>query len=877
MLSYDRCNKCSDKSNDCSDYHYDRRSSYYYTISQISGIVGGVNTKLLGKYIYQNITEKRLRTLLIIVSIAISASLYFASISISDTMVKVRTNRWRASLGYTDIQIQAWWESPSRYFNQELSRDLEDYFEYSIGTISGYGLYQYEAEHSIGVNLWGIHVDELNQITEVGLSEQLDLYPFTGKKIIIGRDTAKKYGLQSGDAIPLIINGIKQKFKICAVADREGPFIGDGETVCGVIPQDTISSLYNVRGKIDHLYIKLKNPANKEQMLQILDRSYPLYHVSEPFTKQEIRAQNNRIRMPFLALTIILSFMSIYIINATFKVITYERLPNIGTFRSIGARKNQINIMLLIESLIYGSAGGILGSLLGVFILYLMSIFTMPSWEDGYKAAITFDPKQLIVTFLLSVLLCLISSLKPILGINKIPVKDIILNAVKGYKKSKITRAMIGAALLCFGAVAPVFIHGNYSIYINTICIVGVIAAVVMMIPFLVKLWIRLFARMYTLLFGNVGSMAVKNLRENRSVNGSISLLAIGISCVLFVNTLSFSTLKELVNYYDNNTFEIYMQAKDADMTYLQAVRGTPGVKEVTKVMGIGGIEIVSKGDIIGLTHGIDTGDYLSYNDLQLTGNDNRKDILDLLDKGRGILITNRLRDRFHLQLGEKLQLRAWGKISDYTIVGFFDSIENSGNYGIVSEKYMKLDMGWKDTFYSTIFIKTDKEPEGVVESLKTRFAKQQPFIKTMKDMKNENIRYNQQLFLIAKGFSVITMFAGILGIFNNLMISFIHRRRELAMYRCVGMSKPQTIFMILMEALTMGLIGSATGILSGVLMLISGAGLLKSLEMDINLHYSGLQIILSLIFGICIPVIASIWPGLKSSKLNLMEAIKYE
>jgi putative ABC transport system permease protein len=834
-----------------------------------------VFTNIIGKYIYKSIAEKKLRTALIILSIAVSAALYFASTSISDTMVKVQTDRWRASVGYTDIMVQAWWESPSRYFSQELLNDMGEYLEYAVGTVSGYGLYQYAVDQNLGVNLWGIDYNELRQITPVNLVEEADINPFVGKKIIISRYTANKFKFRLGDSFPLDINGSKHKFIVSGIAESEGPFIGDGEAVCGVVPVDTLRSLYNVRGKVDALYVKLLNRANKQQMLRILDSRYKMYHVSEPFTEQEIRSQNNKVRMPFLALTIILSFMSIYIINSTFKVITFERLPDIGTFRSIGARKNSINRMLLQESLFYGVAGGAVGCLLGLGVLYLMSIFTMPSWEDGYRATISFEPKQLLLTFGMAVLLCLISSVKPILKVNKIPIKEIILNAMVNNKSSRVIRTTAGLVLMCFGLFAPILIKGKFSTYINTICIVAVIAAMVMLIPFLTKGLIRILERGYAVVFGNIGAIAVKNLRENRSINGSISLLAIGISCALFVNTLSYSALTELINYYDRNNYEIYMSAKNADLAYLQAIRTTPGVKAVSEVMGIGGIEIVNKNDAIGLTQGVDTDNYLSYNDIQLAGN--RQEVMDLLDRGRGILLTNRLRERFNLKLGEELRLRAWGNVSTFQIVGFFNSIENSGNYGIISDKYMKLDMGWENNFYSTLFIKTEGDPEQVVKELKTRFAKQQPLIQTIEEMKHKNILYNQQLFLIAKGFSIITMLAGILGIFNNLIINFIQRRRHLAMYRSIGMSKTQIIQMMLMEAFTLGVIGSLAGVVSGMLMIISGAGLLRSLEMEVNIHYSGLQLVMCLIFGVLIALFASVWPALKSSKLNLMEAIKYE
>jgi putative ABC transport system permease protein len=791
-------------------------------------------------------------------------------------MVKVQTARWRASVGYTDLMVQAWWESPTRYFSKELVNDMEEYMEYAIGTVSGYGLYQDGKDHTVGVNLWGIGFDELNRIAEVRLTAQADLYPFAGKKIIISSYTANRYDLTVGDSIPLLINGTKQKFMICGIAQKEGAFIADGDiSVCGVVPTDTIRSLCNVRGKIDCLYLKLKNPANKAQLQRILERRYDLYQVREPFTEAEIRTQNNKVKMPFLALTIILSFMSIYIINSTFKVITFERLPDIGAFRSIGAGKYRISGMLLLESLFYGSAGGMAGCLLGVCILYLMSIFTMPVGDGGYRAAISFEPKQLIFTFAAAVLLCLVSSIRPILRVNKIPVKDIILNMVENRKRSRLLRVFAGISVMGFGVFAPILVKGDYSVYINAVCIAAIIAGLVLLIPFLAKIIIRLIDPVYTVLFGNIGGIAVKNLRDNRSMNGSVSLLAIGISCVLFVNTLSFSTFQEIENYYDRNTYEIYMSAKGADNRFLQDIRTTPGVKEVTKVLGLGGIELVNEGDAIGLTQGVDTNNYLSYNNLSMPGD--REELLNLLDKGRGILLTNRLRDRFGLKAGDKLQLRAWGKSRVYTVAGFFRSIENSGDYALMSEKYMRLDMGWRDGFYSVLMIKTDEDPDKVVESLKAKFVRQQPYIKTVRNMKLENILYNEQIYLIARGFSIITMLAGILGIFNNLAIYFIQRRRHLAMYRSAGMSRVQLVSMLFIEALTTGLIGSLAGITAGVLMILSGEGLLKSLEIEINTHYSGTQLILSLILGIVISVIASVWPALKSSRLNLMEAIKYE
>lgn len=64
--------------------------------------------------------------------------------------------------------------------------------------------------------------------------------------------------------------------------------------------------------------------------------------------------------------------MSVFIIFSSYKVITLDRLPVIGTFRSIGATRKTVSRILLLESLLYGCAGGLLGIPPGILVLYFL-------------------------------------------------------------------------------------------------------------------------------------------------------------------------------------------------------------------------------------------------------------------------------------------------------------------------------------------------------------------------------------------------------------------------------------------------------------------------------------------------------------------------
>jgi putative ABC transport system permease protein len=59
-------------------------------------------------------------------------------------------------------------------------------------------------------------------------------------------------------------------------------------------------------------------------------------------------------------------------------------MPVMGTFRSIGATKKRINLLLLSESISYGVIGGALGCLLGIGLLYGMTYsMAMNPWDPA--------------------------------------------------------------------------------------------------------------------------------------------------------------------------------------------------------------------------------------------------------------------------------------------------------------------------------------------------------------------------------------------------------------------------------------------------------------------------------------------------------------
>lgn len=70
------------------------------------------------------------------------------------------------------------------------------------------------------------------------------------------------------------------------------------------------------------------------------------YRISEVVNEAQIAADARQKSMPFFLISFFSLTMSVFIIYSSYQVITLDRLPVIGTFRSIGATQKTVTRIL---------------------------------------------------------------------------------------------------------------------------------------------------------------------------------------------------------------------------------------------------------------------------------------------------------------------------------------------------------------------------------------------------------------------------------------------------------------------------------------------------------------------------------------------------
>jgi putative ABC transport system permease protein len=804
-----------------------------------------------------------------------SSALFFASFSMSGTVEQMVVDRIKKSTGSAEIMIYPGPKSPSPYVNDRAAMKIKDQADYIIEMIQGSALYKISENEDLNVNLNGYEYDELQMMNPIAFKEKSNVESFSGRRIIISSNMAEKYKLELNSTLELRIAGLKQRFTIVGIANPTGLFTEDGRTTTAVIPKETLENLYNMKGQATTVYIKPKDIAQKQPLMEQLEQLYKRDKTAEVIPMEDIRRQSSTFTIPFMMMVVLVMSISIFIIYTSFKVITTEMLPVIGTFRSIGATRKMTDFVLITQSVVYGIIGGALGCALGVGVLYVMArtLLGPEGIASGFEVKMNISAFNFILSFGVALILAIFSSWVPIVKVSKIPVKEIVLNQIEKTHKKKHWKPIVGLIMAVSVLIIPRFIPRNMAMMVNALCMILSGVAVSFLTPELTKGFARFFEKAYLYIFGNEGVLAAQNLRENKNMLNNISLLAMGISAILMINTISYSVFKEVANAYKDMNYDIEVNIGGADRQVLSTIGRIEGVQDVYGGYSTYNIELGNGKDRIMMLAGVDSTKFNSYNDIGILGNPQQE--IEELDGGRNIIITTALKYKLGLDIGDYITFNMKTGKRDYKITGLCETINYNGQAAFISDKYFKKDM--EARYYTDVLVKSEGNIDQTVDHIKERFRDRGIRLITVAEMEKSNNDSNAALFSIFKGFSIMTMVIGIFGILNNFAISFMERKRVLAVLRSVGMSKGQSIKMIMIEALTGGFIGGAVGIIMGVMMISIIPYLLKTIDLPIDMTYDPVLLINGLLGGIIVSLIASISPALKSSKLNIIEAVKYE
>lgn len=120
---------------------------------------------------------------------------------------------------------------------------------------------------------------------------------------------------------------------------------------------------------------------------------------------------------------------------------------------------------------------------------------------------------------------------------------------------------------------------------------------------------------------------------------------------------------------------------------------------------------------------------------------------------------------------------------------------------------------------------------------------------------------------------AAVSLLVGGIGIMNIMLVSVTERTREIGIRKAVGAKRRDILVQFLIEAVVLSLLGGLIGITLGV----SGTVGISRTVSELTLHLSASTILLSAGFSTGVGLFFGIYPAVRASRLNPIDALRYE
>jgi putative ABC transport system permease protein len=118
-----------------------------------------------------------------------------------------------------------------------------------------------------------------------------------------------------------------------------------------------------------------------------------------------------------------------------------------------------------------------------------------------------------------------------------------------------------------------------------------------------------------------------------------------------------------------------------------------------------------------------------------------------------------------------------------------------------------------------------------------------------------------------------ISIIVGAIGIMNIMLVSVTERTREIGVRIAVGARRFDILKQFLAEASIISMFGGALGIVFGWAI----ANLLSELTQVLQTYTPPIIILLALLMAVMVGIVSGIYPAIRASRLDPVQALRYE
>ncbi|MDQ0795929.1 ABC transporter permease [Streptomyces sp. B1I3] len=708
-------------------------------------------------------------------------------------------------------------------------------------------------------------------------------------EVMVDADTAEKHHLKMGDELRTIAVTGDIKAKISGIATFT--VTNPGAAVVFLDTATAQQKLLGASGVFTHISVTAEPGVSDVRLKENVATALGDGAAYKLQTQDEAAASNKDsmgsfldvMKYAMLGFAGIALLVGIFLIVNTFSMLVAQRTREIGLMRAIGSSRKQVNRSVLVEAVLLGIVGSVLGVGAGiglaVGLMKLMGAMGMELSTDDLTIAWTTP----VIGLALGVVVTVLAAYIPARRAGKVSPMAALrdagtpADAKSGWVRAGIGLVLTGAGAAGLWATTQVDEASDGSLFLALGVVLTLIGFIVIG-PLLAGLVVRGLSVVVLRLFGPVGRLAERNaLRNPRRTGATGAALMIGLALVACLSVVGSSMVASATDELDKSVgTDFIVQSSTGQLIVPQAAEAmakVPGIEHVTDYKVLAAKLTNPDGSTV--DEDVTAADPTYPQDLR------RETVSGDLAKAYG---------KNAMSVGSDYATQHKIAVGDEITVAFKAGDPAKLKVAAITSDDTNVDQGamYLNTTTAEQYVSDDRMPKNMIMFASAQDGKEKEAYAALKSALAEYPQYkvqNQadfkqdlkdqigQLLNIVYGLLALAIIVAVLGVVNTLALSVVERTREIGLMRAIGLSRRQLRRMIRLESVVIALFGALLGLGLGMGWGTSAQKLLALEGLGV-LEIPWPTILTVFVASAFVGLFAALVPAFRAGRMNVLNAI---
>lgn len=254
--------------------------------------------------------------------------------------------------------------------------------------------------HAMGVQLFGVEFGKEKQVSVIEKAVIAGEYPNQPQSntILLGFELAEQLGIEIGDKVVLTLSEAKtgelaqELFRVRGIVKFNSRMIDHGGAFISLDKAQDLLKLANGAHQVAFTFTRLDQATNMD--LPIWKKLKQMKALSQNW-EELMPAVKSMFEMTNISITIVALILFLLIclsiLNTMFMSI-YDRMYEFGVLKALGTKDWQVSLQIICECMQLGLLGMVIGSFIGVIIIYFFSLYGISFTETELNGVSLHEP-----------------------------------------------------------------------------------------------------------------------------------------------------------------------------------------------------------------------------------------------------------------------------------------------------------------------------------------------------------------------------------------------------------------------------------------------------------------------------------------------------